>query len=133
MRKRYERPVGLVYGSDARQVMTEGRGASLGGLSTIAYTLVEEIERDGSQTKRGFAPGTLPRRTQLPAFLSAERPLIMGIVNVTPDSFSDGGLNAEAERAIEWGEEQDRRMAAADREDFADECATEAKKEAVGT
>ena len=27
----------------------------------------------------------------------------MGIVNVTPDSFSDGGLNAEAERAIAHG------------------------------
>ena len=27
----------------------------------------------------------------------------MGIVNVTPDSFSDGGRNAEAERAIADG------------------------------
>jgi dihydropteroate synthase len=32
--------------------------------------------------------------------LRLDRPLIMGIVNVTPDSFSDGGLYAAAESAI---------------------------------
>ena len=32
--------------------------------------------------------------------LSLERPLIMGIVNVTPDSFSDGGMHADPEAAI---------------------------------
>src|ERR1700719_2240525 len=30
-------------------------------------------------------------------------PLVMGIVNVTPDSFSDGGLHAAAEAAIAHG------------------------------
>ena len=33
--------------------------------------------------------------------LSLEHPLIMGIVNVTPDSFSDGGLLPNAQAAIE--------------------------------
>ncbi|MFN3544335.1 MAG: dihydropteroate synthase [Thiobacillus sp.] len=33
--------------------------------------------------------------------LSLERPLILGIVNVTPDSFSDGGRLASAQAAIE--------------------------------
>lgn len=32
-----------------------------------------------------------------------KRPLVMGIVNVTPDSFSDGGRYADAGRAIEHG------------------------------
>jgi dihydropteroate synthase len=32
--------------------------------------------------------------------LSLERPLVMGVVNVTPDSFSDGGRFADAEAAI---------------------------------
>ena len=32
-----------------------------------------------------------------------ERPQVMGVVNVTPDSFSDGGLFLEADRAIEHG------------------------------
>lgn len=30
-------------------------------------------------------------------------PLVMGILNATPDSFSDGGVNLDAERAIETG------------------------------
>lgn len=33
--------------------------------------------------------------------LSLERPLIMGILNVTPDSFSDGNLYCEPQRAID--------------------------------
>ena len=32
--------------------------------------------------------------------LQLQAPLVMGIVNVTPDSFSDGGLHAEAREAI---------------------------------
>ena len=32
-----------------------------------------------------------------------ERTLIMGILNVTPDSFSDGGLLVDPQRAIEAG------------------------------
>lgn len=35
--------------------------------------------------------------------LPADRPAIMGILNVTPDSFSDGGLYASAEAAVERG------------------------------
>jgi len=32
-----------------------------------------------------------------------DRPLVMGIVNVTPDSFSDGGRHADPARAIAHG------------------------------
>jgi dihydropteroate synthase len=104
MSRTYYRPAGLVYGPDARHLTTEGRGASLGGLSAIAYAMVERIERDGAQvTSRRLEPGVLPRQTVLPGWLSPDRPLIMGIVNVTPDSFSDGGKNAETERAIASG------------------------------
>jgi dihydropteroate synthase len=49
-----------------------------------------------------------PSRAMLPALrefagLKLDRPLIMGIVNVTPDSFSDGGSYLDAERAIKHG------------------------------
>ena len=37
--------------------------------------------------------------------LSLQRPLVMGIVNVTPDSFSDGGRFTDAERALAHAEE----------------------------
>jgi dihydropteroate synthase len=36
--------------------------------------------------------------------LTFGRPLVMGIVNVTPDSFSDGGINAAPEQAVAHGE-----------------------------
>jgi dihydropteroate synthase len=37
------------------------------------------------------------------AGVAFDRPLLMGIVNATPDSFSDGGRYADAERAIAHG------------------------------
>ncbi len=45
----------------------------------------------------GASPHALSRT------LAADRPLICGILNVTPDSFSDGGLFDRFERAVEHG------------------------------
>lgn len=42
---------------------------------------------------------SLPRR---PALELGPRPLIMGILNVTPDSFSDGGLHNDLEQAVTY-------------------------------
>lgn len=47
--------------------------------------------------------------------LDLTRPRIMGIVNVTPDSFSDGGEHATTEAAVVWG-----RKLAADGADIID-------------
>src|SRR5215470_6374564 len=44
--------------------------------------------------------GTAPKSNALWALLSLGRPLIMGILNVTPDSFSDGGRFLEPGTAI---------------------------------
>ena len=60
------------------------------------------------------APGTGPATTPLPvvrparaartfADLPADRTLVMGILNVTPDSFSDGGSYADTDAAIRAG------------------------------
>lgn len=38
--------------------------------------------------------------------LSLSRPLVMGIVNLTPDSFSGDGLAGDAARAIALGQRQ---------------------------
>ncbi len=45
----------------------------------------------------------MDRTTAFFADLATSRPMIMGIVNVTPDSFSDGGQFNEAEAAIAHG------------------------------
>ena len=39
------------------------------------------------------------------ATLSLSRPHIMGVLNITPDSFSDGGVHFEAEQAIASGQQ----------------------------
>lgn len=49
------------------------------------------------------AVGPSPRPTPLPARLATDRSLVMGVVNVTPDSFSDGGRWFTPEDAVEHG------------------------------
>jgi len=102
MAKTYYRPAGLVYGPDARTLVQEGRGGSLGGLSAIAYTMVEIIVREGRGVSRRVVPFAPSLALPVPAAPPA-RPLVMGIVNVTPDSFSDGGRHAAAGQAIAHG------------------------------
>jgi len=55
-----------------------------------------------------FAPMTSRKtyRVPLPGGQAMElgaQTLVMGILNITPDSFSDGGLHADVERAVEAG------------------------------
>ena len=47
-------------------------------------------------------PFTIPLPGRAPLVLG-ERTLVMGIINVTPDSFADGGLRFDPSRAIEDG------------------------------
>ena len=60
------------------------------------------------------APGTGPATSPLPVLrkprpaasfkdLPTDRTLVMGILNVTPDSFSDGGRHATADTAVAAG------------------------------
>src|SRR5919206_5250239 len=113
--KLYLRPVGLLYGTAAQDAVTEGLALPLAG-GPIAFTAAELIEgAPGNSKTRLFAACSLAesRDAELskvlervtrprPSFagLNLDRPLIMGIVNVTPDSFSDGGLYDTKEEAI---------------------------------
>lgn len=56
---------------------------------------------DGNQIWETFE--AIERRRAPLAGLHLERPRIMGIVNVTPDSFSDGGQHASTQAAIAHG------------------------------
>ena len=100
MTKTYLRPLSLVFGRDARNLISAGRAGALGGLSHIGFAQVEVIER-GTSTRREIVPYTDglkldPLTKPRPSFggLDMASCRIMGIVNVTPDSFSDGGLLA---------------------------------------
>jgi len=53
----------------------------------------------GAEWMRGRAEWRLARRS----VVLGERTLVMGVVNITPDSFSDGGRFAAPEQAVEHG------------------------------
>lgn len=113
--KLYLRPIGLLYGAAADAGLREGIALALAG-GAIAFAAVELIEAGpgGATTRLLTVPQLLASRDAdlraalgrvtdpRPAFagLGFERPLLMGIVNITPDSFSDGGLYDTAEGAI---------------------------------
>jgi dihydropteroate synthase len=110
----YLRPLGLVYGPDARHAIEARQGGALGGSDFIAFTQVELTERDGGRIARRvvsyreagqFREQLLLIESARPDFagLAIGRPKLMGIVNVTPDSFSDGGLLKVADEAIAHG------------------------------
>ncbi len=113
MPQTYLRPLSLVFGSDARALIASGLAGALGGLQHIAFTQAEVIIRDGKAVKRdlkSFAdikdhPLTVEITRPRGSFggLELDRSLIMGIVNVTPDSFSDGGQHGESQSAIAHG------------------------------
>jgi len=118
MMKTYQRPVALIYGPDAQAQIASGTAAPLAGLPHIAFTQAEWIERDGKTITRRFVslheakshPSFAALTTPRPNFgpLPLTRTHVMGILNVTPDSFSDGGVHYQTETAIA----QARQMAA---------------------
>jgi dihydropteroate synthase len=95
--------------------VTDGLALPLAG-GPIAFTAAELIEGvPGSTRMRQFAAPALASSgdadlavvlaritAQRPPFagIALDRPVLMGIVNVTPDSFSDGGLYDTKEAAI---------------------------------
>ncbi len=118
--KLYLRPLGFLYGAAAEAAITEGLALPLAG-GPIAFAAAELIEGEPGKTKRRiFTAHALvdQRDADLSlliervtakrhpfAGLALDRPLLMGIVNVTPDSFSDGGLYDTTEGAIEHAAE----------------------------
>jgi len=81
------------------------RGASI----ERAYAPLAEIMAWGMERSREIATrldellGSITRVRPALAGLPLDRPKIMGIVNVTPDSFSDGGEHADTDSAVAHG------------------------------
>jgi dihydropteroate synthase len=108
---RYLRPLELSWGPDARRAIEARRAGRLGGADAIAFSAVEIITRDGGKIARSIANyGDVGGDLLLDAIERARPlamrfapPALMGIVNVTPDSFSDGGLFASSAEAIAQG------------------------------
>lgn len=113
--KLYLRPTGLLWGETAADSIRDGTGLPLAG-GPVAFLGLEVIEgAPGSATRkpalaRDLATSADAQIKALLARLTAPRqPLagvpmtrtrVMGIVNVTPDSFSDGGDFASSNAAV---------------------------------
>lgn len=111
MTDRWVEPLGLIAGPAAFHAVGQGAALPLQG-GTLAFLFARLIE-DG----RGLVVlpvAAVPEEWQdalhalalkLPSFagLATDRPLIMGIVNATPDSFSGNGSRTDADAAIALG------------------------------
>jgi dihydropteroate synthase len=110
---RYLIPRGLISGPAAARAIDAGVAVPLAG-GPLAFATMEAIERAAGEAgnrrpmtlaeARTFAPELMEGLTRPRphwAGFELKRPLIMGVVNVTPDSFSDGGDFAEASHAID--------------------------------
>mgnify|MGYP001406153737 CR=1 FL=1 len=111
MVKYYTRPCNFYYGNYARYLVKSRKALSLAGNSNIAFDQVEIIERKKKRNiknnfyniseiknlnkakkniiKSHLKKITFKRKNILG--LKFNKPNIMGVLNVTPDSFSDGG------------------------------------------
>jgi dihydropteroate synthase len=125
----YVRPVGLLAGADARAALDAGTALPLGG-GPLAFALCELITRGPTHRRTivasaadlavlsGRAAGPAARLSPILDALTrprapfaglplacgdAGRVVLMGVVNATPDSFSDGGQFARPEDAVAHG------------------------------
>lgn len=110
--KHYVRPLGLLWGPDAARGVAKGAAGSLAG-GIAAFTHAEIVTRRDGRSLISYAEA----RAAFPAIVASierprpplagvamDRPVIMGIVNVTPDSFSDGGRHDAPDAGLAHGE-----------------------------
>lgn len=117
----YIRPIGLTAAPESSEEEREPAGLQLAGgwLTFMGLEVIERVARDRRRTRvfeigeycerdwgrHGAAAAELFEALRQPrpriAGLALDRPRIMGIVNITPDSFSDGGRLPTAQAAID--------------------------------
>jgi dihydropteroate synthase len=101
-------PLGILHGADARRAVEAGLARPLAG-GPNAFLLARDPHGSAESIAIASAPAgwadmlaalaaPLPSWAGLPA-----GPLVMGVLNATPDSFSDGGKHFDSRRAVEAG------------------------------
>ncbi len=119
MRQYYTRPCNFFFGNYARSLIKKNTALSLNGLTNIAFDHIEIFQRKKNRViKSRYCHiseikslrkkvvsliendliNMTAKRKKI-AGLSFNSPIIMGILNITPDSFSDGGLFFKEENA----------------------------------
>ena len=121
MRKYYTRPCNFYYGNYARRLVSAKKALPVGGNNNIAFDKLEIFQRKEKSTttsnfysiheikkinkklrkiiKVDLKKITSKRKSILG--LKFNVPQIMGVLNITPDSFSDGGLFFDQSKAFQ--------------------------------
>ena len=117
MKKYYTRACNFYYGAYANNLIKKKLALPLCGKNNIAFDSIEILSRD-KQTKlinilnikklsnkiKKIVLIDLnkitSKRKNLNKYTNISEPLIMGILNLTPDSFSDGGLYNKSNKAF---------------------------------
>ena len=121
MRKYYTRPCNFYYGNYAKSLINKKKALPLANNSNMAFDQLEIFQRK----KKGIVRSDICSITEIKTLdrkikstiltdlekitakrknicgLKFDRPQIMGVLNVTPDSFSDGGLFFDQAKAYE--------------------------------
>jgi dihydropteroate synthase len=121
------RPIGLIGGRAAAEAVASGHARPLAGTTNLAFSLVAALgfgshrqpisvtasitnfelwiagagARFAQRAREQLNLLSGPRGTW--AGFDLRRPLVMGVLNVTPDSFSDGGQWFDTDRAVAHG------------------------------
>ena len=117
MRKYYTRACNFYYGIKAKKLIKKKLALPLCGNQNIAFDNIEILSRDKkkkliniknikklpNQIKKTVYKDLkkiVLKRKNLNKYSNISEPLIMGILNLTPDSFSDGGLYVQFKNAF---------------------------------
>ena len=117
MRKYYTRACNFYYGTVAKNLIKNKSALPLCGNKNIAFTNIEILSRDKQAKLIDIKnikklPNKIKKiilidlkkitskRKNLNKHINISEPLIMGILNLTPDSFSDGGLYNQPKKAF---------------------------------
>ena len=121
MRKYYTRPCNFYYGNYAKKLIKKKKALSLAGNQNIAFDQLEIFKRKKRKIIQSniysiSSIKTLPKEIQLIikndikkitskrkniSGVKFDAPSIMGVLNITPDSFSDGGLFFDESKAYD--------------------------------
>ena len=117
MRKYYTRACNFYYGINAKNLIKQKLALPLCGNKNIAFDNIEILSRDEKVKLVNIKNiNKLPnrikkivlidlkkiisKRKNLNKYINISEPLIMGVLNLTPDSFSDGGLYNQYKKAF---------------------------------
>ena len=111
MRKYYTRACNFYHGSEARKLIISNKALPLNGKKNIAFDKIEifirkkskietnlihikdikKLEKSSKKIIKNDIKKIISKRKNFLNNINFSKPSIMGILNLTPDSFSDGG------------------------------------------